>query len=98
MHPRRRSFPRRRCGLAATRLKRINRRALGYDAAYIVSDAISRAGSTNKSKIRDALATTKDFPGVTGVISIDKNRNAIKSAVVLKIVGNGAKYVTTVKP
>ncbi len=72
--------------------------ALGYDAAYIVSDAISRAGSTDKAKIRDALATTKNFPGVTGVISIDKDRNAVKSAVVLKIVGNEGKYVTTVKP
>ncbi len=72
--------------------------ALGYDAAYIVSDAISRAGSTDKAKIRDALATTKNYPGVTGVISIDKDRNAVKSAVVLKIVGNEGQYVTTIKP
>ncbi|RYX86768.1 ABC transporter substrate-binding protein [bacterium] len=72
--------------------------ALGYDAAYIVSNAIERAGSVDKSKIRDALATTKDYPGVTGVISIDKDRNAVKSAVILKIEGNEGKYITTVKP
>ena len=72
--------------------------ALGYDAAYVVSDAIARAGSEDKSKIRDALAATKNFAGVTGTISIDKDRNAVKSAVVLKIEGNEGKYVTTIKP
>ena len=72
--------------------------ALGYDAAYIVSDAIERAGAPDRAKVRDALASTKNFDGVTGEISIDKDRNAVKSAVVLKIEGNEGKYVTTVKP
>ena len=72
--------------------------AVAYDAAYIVADAIKRAGAEDRQKVRDALATTKDFAGVTGTISIDPDRNAIKPAVVLKVEGNEAKYVATVKP
>jgi branched-chain amino acid transport system substrate-binding protein len=59
--------------------------ALGYDAARILADAFRRAGSTDGPKVRDALAATKDFPGVTGSITIDKDRNAIKPVVILKI-------------
>jgi branched-chain amino acid transport system substrate-binding protein len=72
--------------------------AVAYDAAYIMSDAIKRAGDTDRVKLRDALATTKNYPGVTGTISIDKDRNAIKPAVVLKVQGNEGVYVSTVKP
>ena len=59
--------------------------ALAYDAAHILFDAIKRAGSTEGPKLRDALAQTKDFNGVTGMISMDPNRNAVKPAVVLKL-------------
>ena len=72
--------------------------AVAYDAAYIVADAIKRAGAEDRQKVRDALATTAKFPGVTGTITIDKDRNAIKPAVVLQIVGNEGKYVTTIQP
>ena len=66
---------------------------LGYDAADIMFDAIKRAGSTEGPKIRDALAETKDFPGVTGEITIGKDRNAIKPGVVLEIVDGKFKMV-----
>jgi branched-chain amino acid transport system substrate-binding protein len=59
--------------------------ALGYDAARILSDAITRAKSTDGPKVRDALAQTKDFAGVTGSITIDKDRNAVKPVVMLKV-------------
>src|SRR5713226_1773668 len=72
--------------------------ALGYDAAKILVDAIGRAGSTDGAKVRDALAQTKDFPGVTGKITIDKDRNAVKPAVVLKIDNGKFVYVETVSP
>jgi branched-chain amino acid transport system substrate-binding protein len=72
--------------------------AVAYDGASILYDAIKRAGSTDPAKIRDALAATKDFPGVTGKITIDKNRNAIKPAVILQVQGKDYKYVTTVNP
>lgn len=72
--------------------------ALGYDAARVLCDAIRRAGSTEGAKIRDALAATKDFPGVTGDITIDGGRNARKAAVVLRIEGRRFRYVTTIQP
>ena len=59
--------------------------AVGYDAAYIMFDAIKRAGALDRAKLRDALAQTKDFPGVTGTISINKDRNADKKLVIIKI-------------
>ncbi|MCS6862949.1 MAG: ABC transporter substrate-binding protein [Abditibacteriales bacterium] len=72
--------------------------ALGYDAARILCDAIARAKSTEGPKIRAALAATKNFPGVTGNITIDKNRNAVKSAVVMQVVGTKFKFVTRIQP
>lgn len=71
---------------------------LGYDTTYIIADAIKRAGSTDHDKIRDALAATKNFPAVTGNITIDKDRNAIKPAVVLQVKNNKYNYITTVNP
>ncbi len=72
--------------------------ACAYDAAKLMCDAIERAGSTDRDKIRDAIAATKDFPGVTGNITIDAKRNAIKPAVMLQVKGNEFKYVATVNP
>lgn len=71
--------------------------ALGYDAARILYDAIRRVG-TDPTKIRDALAQTKDFAGVTGKITIDEQRNARKPAVILQVKGKQFKYIQTVQP
>ena len=65
----------------------------GYDAACILFDAIKRAGSTDPTKIRDALAATKDFPAVTGKITIDEHRNAKKPGVCIKIEDGKMKMV-----
>lgn len=70
---------------------------LGYDAATILVDAIGRAGSIEGPKIRDALAQTRNFPGVSGTITIDENRNAKKSLVVLKISGGQFRFFERVK-
>src|SRR4030095_14011763 len=59
--------------------------ALGYDSAVILADAIKRAGSAEPSKIRDALAATKNFDATTGKISINDKRDAEKSAVILQV-------------
>jgi len=72
--------------------------ALGYDAAKILADAIKRAGSTDGEKVRDALKGVKDFVGVTGKITINADRNAVKPAVVLKIEKGKFHYVETVNP
>ncbi|HWP04259.1 MAG TPA: ABC transporter substrate-binding protein [Polyangiaceae bacterium] len=71
---------------------------LGYDAAAVLFDAAKRAGTTEPKALRDALAKTKDFDGVSGKITIDKDRNAEKSAVVIKITGGKGKYESTVNP
>ncbi|HYV32412.1 MAG TPA: ABC transporter substrate-binding protein, partial [Candidatus Binatia bacterium] len=72
--------------------------ALGYDSAAVLVDAINRAGSTEGPKIRDALATTKDFIGVTGNTTMDPNRNATKPAVIITVKEGRFKYVETIKP
>ena len=72
--------------------------ALGYDSAMILADAMKRAGTIDPAKVRDALAATKDFHGVTGDITIDANRNASKPAVILEIKNGGFHFVQTVSP
>ena len=72
--------------------------ALGYDAAGVLAAALKTAKSLNGQDLRDAIAATKGFSGVTGVISLDAERNAVKSAVVLKISGGKSSYVSTVNP
>jgi branched-chain amino acid transport system substrate-binding protein len=69
---------------------------LGYDAANILFAAIDRAGSTDGEKIRDAIGQTKDFPGVTGNITIGADRNAVKPGVVLQIENGKLKMVARV--
>jgi len=64
----------------------------------ILADAIKTTGSTDGSKVRDALASVKNYDGVTGKITIDEKRNATKSAVVLKVNSNQNDYVATVAP
>src|ERR1044072_2676424 len=72
--------------------------ALAYDAARILFDAITRGGVSDNARLRDALAQTKNFPGVTGIINIDANRNAVKPAVVLKLLDLKSIYQETIQP
>lgn len=72
--------------------------ALGFDTYNMVVDAIRRAGSTDPKAIRDALATTKGFIGVTGSITIDENGDATKDAVILRVENGVFRYVTTIHP
>ncbi len=72
--------------------------ALAADAYFLLVDAIKRAGSTDGTKIRDALASTKNFPGVSGVITMGENGNPIKSVVINKVENGKFVYVTTVNP
>lgn len=71
---------------------------LAYDAGLILFDAMKRAGSTEPEKVKNELAKTKDFSGVTGKISINEQRNAVKPAVILEIKGGLFKYKETVQP
>ena len=81
--------------------------ALGYDSIGVLVDAMKRAGAPAggdyaspdyRAKLRDAIAATKGYKGITGTITIGPDRNAVKPAVVLQIHGSDYKYVTTVNP
>jgi branched-chain amino acid transport system substrate-binding protein len=72
--------------------------ALAFDAANLMFDAISRAGVAEPSAIRDALAATDGFVGVSGTITYDDLRNPVKSAVIIEIVDQAQQYRTTVNP
>ena len=75
--------------------------ALGYDAAKVLGDSITRAGSTDGPKVRDALAAA-NVAGVTGLLKMDPSRNVVKPAVIeeLQFVNGDVRYVykTTINP
>ena len=71
---------------------------LGHDSAKILAEAMKRAGTTDGAKVRDALAATKDFEGVTGKITIDAKRDATKPMVIIQVKGGEFKLVETINP
>lgn len=71
---------------------------LGYDSAMVLFEAMKRAGTTDGPKVRDEIAQTKNYEGVTGNITLDANRNANKPAVVLEIKGGKYVYRETITP
>src|SRR2546423_6340725 len=73
--------------------------AQAYDAAGMLADAMKRAKDLTGPSIREALASTKDYAGVTGNITLDQNRNPLKPAVVLKVAKGGKyEFVTKIYP
>ncbi|MDP4146280.1 MAG: ABC transporter substrate-binding protein [Bacillota bacterium] len=70
---------------------------MAYNAAKIMMNAIQKAGSTDGDKIQKALQDT-DYVGVAGRIKYDKNRDAVMSAVVVKIEDQKQKFVRKVNP
>ncbi len=71
---------------------------LGYDAASVAIDAMGRAKDLTGPSVREAIEQTKGFQGVSGVITLDADHNAVKPAVVLGIEKNKAKYAATINP
>lgn len=72
--------------------------ALGYDSAYVLADALKRAGTSEGPKLRDAIAATKNFSGATGITTIDKDRNATKAATIIAIHDSKLQFYKTVAP
>jgi branched-chain amino acid transport system substrate-binding protein len=72
--------------------------AMGYDAALVLVDALKRTKSLSGTDLKDAIKATVKFPGVTGVITIDEQRNASKPAVMLKIDSGTFKFAKRVEP
>ncbi|MCP4156738.1 MAG: hypothetical protein GY757_53990, partial [bacterium] len=62
------------------------------------ADAIKRAGSVDRAKIRDAIADTRSFKGVTGDITFDENGDPVKSAVIIEINNGKPRYLKTMDP
>jgi branched-chain amino acid transport system substrate-binding protein len=67
--------------------------ATAYDAANIMFDAIKRSKSLSGPDIRDALAATNAFPGVTGTVTFNQNRDAVKPIVMIEIKDGGTYAV-----
>jgi branched-chain amino acid transport system substrate-binding protein len=67
--------------------------ATAYDAARIMLAAIERAPTLERAAVRDSLAATRDFPGVTGAVTFNPERNAVKPIVVVRIGDNGRQTV-----
>ena len=72
--------------------------ALGYDAMMLLTEAIKRAQSFDKKKIRDAIANTRSFKGVTGIFDFNNNGDPLKSAVFMEIRNGKPHYLKTLKP
>jgi branched-chain amino acid transport system substrate-binding protein len=72
--------------------------ALGYDSAMVLADAIKRAGTTDGPKLRDAIAVTKDYDGLTGKTTLNDHRDATKSAVIITVKDGKFKYLETIAP
>jgi len=72
--------------------------ALGYDAAFVLFNAMKRAPSLSGPDLRDALASTKDFVGVTGTINFNATRDAVKPAVILEIKDGKPTFVKSIAP
>jgi branched-chain amino acid transport system substrate-binding protein len=73
--------------------------ALGYDSLMVMADALSRTKQIGVSEsLKQAINSTKNFAGVTGMITLDARRNAVKSAVVLKMTPQGSDFEQKVSP
>jgi len=72
--------------------------ALGYDAAYLIADAINRAGVAEPEAIKDALAATTDFDAVTGKLSFDEQHNPVKEIAIIELVNGEQKLITKIAP
>lgn len=72
--------------------------AMGYDAAYLLVDAIKRADSVDSTKIREALAATKDFSSVSGTMDLSSTHDAVRGVVIIEMKDGKQVYKETVKP
>ncbi|MBO8136971.1 MAG: ABC transporter substrate-binding protein [Desulfotomaculum sp.] len=72
--------------------------ALGFDSYLLALDAIERAGSTDHEKIKEELAKTSGFKGATGIITLDENGDATKTAIIKKVEDGKFVYEAKVDP
>jgi len=72
------------------------------DEALFQALSASKAGTPERKeaqkKLAALIASTRDYPGVTGMITLDASRNATKPAVVLEIKGGKKVFNTSINP
>ena len=71
---------------------------LGYDAAFLIANAIDEAGSTDPVKINKAILETEGLVGVTGEFSFDENRNPLKEVIISTVKDGKFVLVDKVRP
>jgi branched-chain amino acid transport system substrate-binding protein len=72
--------------------------ALGYDALHLWANAARRANSLDKKLVRDQIAATKAYDGVSGNITMGADRNPIKPVAMIKIENGQMNFAGWVKP
>ena len=72
--------------------------ALAYDAVYMVKQAAEDTKAKTSVDVKDGLAKLKGFKGATGDITVDKDHNPVKDAVVVKLENGKEASATLVKP
>jgi branched-chain amino acid transport system substrate-binding protein len=75
--------------------------ALSYDAAGMllnVMRGLGAQGAADRALIRDALSAVTGFPGVTGPITIDQDRNAAKPVQIMQVRGDRFERITIIPP
>lgn len=72
--------------------------ALAYDSVWLLAEAVKRAGSADPAALREAIAATRDFQGVTGTISFDVGRDPKKPVIVIRVQDGKFTYLETSQP
>jgi branched-chain amino acid transport system substrate-binding protein len=72
--------------------------ALGADCYFLLAQALEKAGGSDGTRIARALAETKNFPGVSGTLTMGPDHNAIKGVVLIKVEHGKFTYQTTINP
>ncbi|MGO2314962.1 MAG: ABC transporter substrate-binding protein [Pseudolactococcus laudensis] len=72
--------------------------ALSYDAVYMVKQAAEDTKAKTSVDVKDGLTKLKNFKGATGEITVDKDHNPVKEAVVIKLENGKEASATLVKP
>jgi branched-chain amino acid transport system substrate-binding protein len=72
--------------------------ALGGDSYFLLHQALEKAGNIDGPKVAQALAETKDYPAVTGNITMGPDHNPVKSVVIIKVEQGKFVYQTTIQP
>lgn len=68
--------------------------ALAYDSVYMAAEAAK--GASTSVDIKDNLSSLKDFEGVTGTMTVDKDHNVIKSVYIIGLKNGDESTVDTV--